>query len=234
MKKFFLIIGIALMGLGMANAQTADELKAERQQMKTELTSKDAVKKAQKIEKKMETLTPKGGSIGELIQAMVAPFPADLKANVTTPLTNLLGNKASRIIAKPDQTGVNSVDGLVNTISPLLAVAVSTNDILAEYKTEIVDHGDGEIDITKYKANAKDYLAILPMLTQASLDAAKAAEQLKSVQNDVKSLAPTQALSATKSVNWSVDALDITTAKLAETTKLLQNLINTLKATGNL
>ena len=85
MKKFFLIIGIALMGLGMANAQTADELKAERQQMKTELTSKDAVKKAQKIEKKMETLTPKGGSIGELIQAMVAPFPADLKANVTTP-----------------------------------------------------------------------------------------------------------------------------------------------------
>ena len=234
MKKFFLIIGIALMGLGMANAQTADELKAERQQMKTELTSKDAVKKAQKIEKKMETLTPKGGSIGELIQAMVAPFPADLKANVTTPLTNLLGNKASRIIAKPDQTGVNSVDGLVNTISPLLAVAVSTNDILAEYKTEIVDHGDGEIDITKYKANAEDYLAILPMLTQASLDAAKASEQLKDVQNDVKSLAPTQALSATKSVNWSVDALDITTAKLAETTKLLQNLINTLKATGNL
>lgn len=236
MKKFFLIIGIALMGLEMANAQTADELKAERQQMKTELTSKDAVKKAQKIEKKMETLTPKGGSIGELIQAMVAPFPADLKANVTTPLTNLLGNKASRIIAKPDQTGVNSVDGLVNTISPLLAVAVSTYDILAEYKTYIVDHGDGdgEIDITKYKANAKDYLAILPMLTQASLDAAKASKQLKDVQNDVKSLAPTQALSATKSVKWSVDALDITTAKLAETTKLLQNLINTLKATRNL
>ena len=34
MKKVFLIIGIALMGLEMANAQTADELKAERQQMK--------------------------------------------------------------------------------------------------------------------------------------------------------------------------------------------------------
>lgn len=234
MKKFFLIIGIALMGLGMANAQTADELKAERQQMKAELASKDAVKKAQKIEKKMETLTPKGGSIGELIQSMVAPFPTALKTNVTAPLANLLGGKESRIVVQPAQTGVNSVDGLVNTIVPLLAVAVSTNDIMAEYKTEIVDNGDGEIDITKYKANAKDYLAILPLLTQASLDATKAAEQLKSVQNDVKSLSPTQALPATKSVNWSVDALDITTAKLAETTKLLQNLINSLKATGNL
>lgn len=234
MKKLFLIIGIALMGLGMANAQTADELKAERQQMKAELASKDAVKKAQKIEKKMETLTPKGGSIGELIQSMVAPFPTALKTNVTAPLANLLGGKESRIVVQPAQTGVNSVDGLVNTIVPLLAVAVSTNDIMAEYKTEIVDNGDGEIDITKYKANAKDYLAILPLLTQASLDATKAAEQLKSVQNDVKSLSPTQALPATKSVNWSVDALDITTAKLAETTKLLQNLINSLKATGNL
>ena len=234
MKKLFLIIGIALMGLGMANAQTADELKAEHQQMKAELASKDAVKKAQKIEKKMETLTPKGGSIGELIQSMVAPFPTALKTNVTAPLANLLGGKESRIVVQPAQTGVNSVDGLVNTIVPLLAVAVSTNDIMAEYKTEIVDNGDGEIDITKYKANAKDYLAILPLLTQASLDATKAAEQLKSVQNDVKSLSPTQALPATKSVNWSVDALDITTAKLAETTKLLQNLINSLKATGNL
>lgn len=234
MKKLFFIIGIALIGLGLANAQTADELKAERQQMKAELTSKDAAKKAQKIEKKMEILTPKGGNIGELIQTMVAPLPATLKTSVTTPLANLLGGKESRIVVQPAQTGINSVDGLVNTMAPLLAVAVSTNDILAEYKTEIVDHGDGEIDITKYKANAKDYLAILPMLTQASIDAAKASEQLKDVQNDVKSLTPTQALPATKSVNWSVDALDITTAKLTETTKLLQNLINTLKATGNL
>lgn len=234
MKKLFFIIGIALIGLGLANAQTTDELKAERQQMKAELTSKDAAKKAQKIEKKMEILTPKGGNIGELIQTMVAPLPATLKTSVTTPLANLLGGKESRIVVQPAQTGINSVDGLVNTMAPLLAVAVSTNDILAEYKTEIVDHGDGEIDITKYKANAKDYLAILPMLTQASIDAAKASEQLKDVQNDVKSLTPTQALPATKSVNWSVDALDITTAKLTETTKLLQNLINTLKATGNL
>ena len=202
--------------------------------MKAELTSKDAVKKAQKIEKKIETLTPKGGSIGELIQAMVAPFPATLKTSVTTPLANLLGNKDSRIVVQPAQTGINSVDGLVNTIAPLLAVAVSTNDIMAEYKTEIVDNGDGEIDITKYKANAKDYVAILPMLVQAGADAAKAAEQLKNVQNDIKSLSPTQALPATKAVNWSVDAIDITTAKLAETTKLLQNLINSLKATGNL
>ena len=234
MKKVFLIIGIALMGLEMANAQTADELKAERQQMKTELTSKDAVKKAQKIDKKMETITPKGGSMGEVIKSMVSALPGGIKENVQQPLNNLLGNKESRVVVKPSATGVNSVYGLVNTIAPLLAIAVSTNDIMSEYKTEITDNGDGEIDITKFKANAKDYVAILPMLIQAGADAAKAAEQLKNVQNDIKSLSPTQALPATKAVNWSVDAIDITTSKLSETTKLLQNLINTLKATGNL
>ncbi len=234
MRKLFLIIGIALMGLSASYAQTADELKAERQQMKAELTSKDAMKKAQKIDKKMETITPKGGSMGEVIKSMVSALPGGMRENVQQPLNNLLGNKESRVVVQPSTTGINSVDGLVNTIAPLLAIAVSTNDIMSEYKTEITDNGDGEIDITKFKANGKDYVAILPMLVQAGADAAKAAEQLKNVQNDIKSLSPTQALPATKSVNWSVDAIDITTSKLSETTKLLQNLINTLKATGNL
>lgn len=234
MKKTILFVVLSLLGFSFVNAQTAEELKAERQQLKTEMTSKDAVKKAQKIEKKMETITPKGGSIGDAVKKMTSSLPAAMSAEVAQPLTTLLGGIEPRIVAKPDQTGVNSVDGLVNTISPLLAIAVSTNEIVAKYKTEITDNGDGEIDITKYKANGKDYVAILPMLIQAGADAAKAAEQLKSVQNDVKSLAPQQALPATKAVNWSVDAIDITQAKLSETTKLLQNLINTLKATGNL
>ena len=172
--------------------------------------------------------------MGEVIKSMVSALPGGMRENIQQPLNNLLGNKESRVVVQPSTTGINSVDGLVNTIAPLLAIAVSTNDIMSEYKTEITDNGDGEIDITKFKANGKDYVAILPMLVQAGADAAKAAEQLKNVQNDIKSLSPTQALPATKAVNWSVDAIDITTSKLSETTKLLQNLINTLKATGNL
>ena len=126
------------------------------------MTSKDAVKKAQKIEKKMETITPKGGSIGDAVKTMTSSLPGAMSAEVAQPLTTLLGGIEPRIVAKPDQTGVNSVDGLVNTISPLLAIAVSTNEIVAKYKTEITDNGDGEIDITKYKANGKDYCLRLP------------------------------------------------------------------------
>ena len=80
----------------------------------------------------------------------------------------------------------------------------------------------------------QDYLALIPILTQASLDVAQAAQQLKSVKDDLKSLSPAQAASATKVVNWNIDAIDITQAKLNETTKLVTNLVNTLKATKNL
>jgi len=201
MKKL-LIIAMALLSLNFANAQTAEELKAERQQIKAELTNKKNIKKAKKIEKKVEQIVPLVGS--------------------------------SRLVSKPNETGINSVDGLTNTVSSLLAVSVSSSDLLSNYKQEICDNGDGDIEITKYKAKAQDYLALIPILTQASLDVAQAAQQLKSVKDDLKSLSPAQAASATKVVNWNIDAIDITQAKLNETTKLVTNLVNTLKATKNL
>lgn len=233
---------IVVVAITCASAQTTEELKAERQMMRTEMNSKEAVKKAKKIEKIIEEIAPKSDftDVSELVKSLVSPLPLpeELKEKVTTPLGVLLKSEDSenkmRLVNKPVETGLNSVDGLCNMIAPLLAVSLTTNDIMAKYKNEIIDNENGEIDIIKYKANAKDYSAILPLIVQASLNAAKAVEQLKSVQNDVKSLSPTQALPATKSIKWSVDALNVTITKLSETTKLLNNLIKSLKATGNL
>lgn len=233
MKKIILCAAAMLVAFG-ASAQTAEELKAEREALKSELTSKDAVKKAKAIAKKVDAIAPIGGNVTDLVDVMVAPLPDVLRDAVVQPLYNLMEGKDSRVINKPAAVNLSSVDGLVSTISPLLAIAVSTNDILAEYKTEIIDNGNGEVDITKYKAKAADYIAILPLLAQATVEAAKGAEQLKSIQDDLKKLNPMQAAPAIKAGKWIADAVDVTAYKLAETTKLLTNLTNSLKAAENL
>ena len=235
MKKIILIATAMLVVSGaFAQNQTAEELKAEREALKAELTSKDAAKKGKAIAKKIDAIAPVGGNMGDLVTNMTASLPEALKASVIAPLNTLLDGKDSRIVNKPAATSLASVDGIVDAISPLLAISIATNDIMAEYKTEIIDSGNGEIDITKYKANTGDYAAILPLLVQAGADAAKSAEKLKDVKNDVSKLNPMQAGPTIKAANWASDAIDVTSYKLSETTKLLQNLVNTLKASENL
>lgn len=233
MKKIILCAAAMLVAFG-AMAQTAEELKAEREALASELTSKDAVKKAKSIAKKVDELVPIGGNLADLVDGMLAFLPDELKSTCTQPIYNLMEGKDSRVVNKPASVGLSSVDGLVNSVSPLLATAVSTNDILAEYRTEIIDNGNGEVDITKYKAKSSDYVALVPILAQATVEAAKAAEQLKSVKDDLSKLNPMQAAPAIKAGKWIGDAIDITTYKLAETTKLLTNLTQSLKAAENL
>ncbi|MCR4966047.1 MAG: hypothetical protein K6A41_10385 [Bacteroidales bacterium] len=235
MKKILSIIAIALLSLNCIVAQTTkEEFKAEQQEIRLELKSEKAIKQDQKIEGLMKDIIPEGGTMDEMVESMLASYPKALRDSVTKPLKNLLDGKESRIVVQPNKTGLNSVDGLVNTLTPLLAIAVSTSEILAEYKRDTKELGEGEYDLIKFNAHANDYVAILPLLAQASIDAAKASEQLKTVQADIKKLSPMQAVPATKAFNWSKDALNITQTKLAETTKLLKNLINGLKAWGNL
>ncbi|HRR24960.1 MAG TPA: hypothetical protein P5053_11155 [Bacteroidia bacterium] len=225
-----LIMGVMLATASVGFAQTAGELKAEREQLAKELKSKDAAK----IGKTLDKLAPVGGSMADVVSAVLSPLPAELNRTVAEPLKNLVGNKEARVIQKPAASGINSVDGLADVGSTLLGVVISTNAILQEYKTEIIENGTGEVDITKYKANGKDYAAILPLLVQAGVDAAKAVEKIKDVQADVKGLNPMQAKPAIAASNWAIDAVNVSVSKIAENTKLLQNLINTLKASGNL
>lgn len=231
----FKLTKIALLSILLATAstgiaQTAEELKAEREQLATELKSKDA----QKIEKTLDQLAPKGGSMADLVSAVLSPLPAELNETVAEPLKKLVGDKEARVINKPAVSGLSSVDGLADAGSVLLGVVTSTNAVLHEYKTELTDNGNGEVDITKYKANAQDYVAILPLLVQAGADAANAATKIKDVQADVKGLNPMQAKPAITASKWAIDAVNVSVTKIAENTKLLQNLINTLKASGNL
>ena len=227
-----IIMGVMLATTSMGFAQgakTADELKAERQQLKTELKSKDA----QKTAKSLDKVAPVGGTMADVVAVFASGLPAPLQPAVAS-VKKLVGDKEARIINKPAATGLNSVDGLCDAGTTLLGVVVSTNAILQEYKIAITESKDGEVDISKFKANSDDYMAILPMLVQAGVDAAKAVEKIKDVQADVKGLNPMQAAPTIKAANWAMDAVNVSVAKIGENTKLLQNLINGIKASKNL
>lgn len=196
MKKvcFLSFISIFYFGL-IVNAQTAEELKAERQALRSELTSKDN----NKIEAKYAKIVVNGV-----------------------------------VKDQPSNTGLNSVDGLIATDASLLNVVIAAENLLKEYKIEITESKDGEVDITKYKANFNDFVAMVPNLVAAGTQAAEAVTKLKDVQKDVKGLNPMSAAPTIKAANWAMDALPLTITKIGQFTKLLNNLINSIKASGNL
>jgi hypothetical protein len=170
--------------------KTADEKKAERKQLQTELKSKDVTKREDKIQK-------------------LAADP-------------------------PKQVDVPSVDGLTKTSVGVLGTVVSANDFLSEFKREVVDKGDGEIDITTHKAKLDDYVKLAETLVATNKIIVGGTEQIKSVQADIKGLSVKQALPATKSVKFSTEALKLSGEELALQLKLVNNLISTIKSAENL
>lgn len=191
MKRIF--ISMALVGAVLcANAQTKEELKAQRQEFRSELTSQKTVDRNAKLDElyeKMQTV---------------------------------------------EETQLNSVDGLANSCKGFLNTVASTNDVLKEYKTEVKDNGEGEIDITKYKAKLGDYVALAAMLTVATGDIAKASEELKKASDDVKSVRnPKDAKKVRNSVGFSKDALPVCSEEIAFQAKLVNNLIESIKASDN-
>ena len=182
-----LLIGFAT--LSSVQAQTAEELKAEREQLQTELKSQEAISREEKLAK--------------------------------------LSEKA------PKETGMQSIDGLAKVSTGVLGTVKSNNDVLEQYKREVIDNGNGEIDVTTYKANLSDYVRLTTNLATTSAEIAKGMEQLKSVQADVKSLSPLKAKPALSSVKYSTEALKLSGEEIALQTKLVNNLIATIKSSEN-
>jgi len=170
--------------------KTADELKAERQELQTELKSEKTVSREEKLAKLVEK--------------------------------------------EPKETSVQSIDGLAKTSSGVLAVVKSTNDVLAQYKREVTDNNDGEIDVTIHKAKLDDYVKLASDLASTSTLIATGTEQLKGAQADAKNLSPLKAKPALSSVSFSTDALKLSGEEVALQIKLVNNLIATIKSSDNL
>jgi hypothetical protein len=182
---------LATAGAGFAQeAKTADELKAERVELKTELKSKDVLKREEKIAKLAESA--------------------------------------------PKATNAQSVDGLAQTSVGVLGTVVSNNNFLSNFKREITDNENGEIDVTVHKAKLEDYTKLAGNLLATSKLITDGTAQLKDAQDDVKKLSKLEALSATKSLKFSTEGLKLSGEEVALQLKLVNNLIATIKSSENL
>ncbi len=192
MKKIVssLVLGIAMLLSLQVQAQTAEELKAEREQLKTELNSKESISREEKLAKLQEK--------------------------------------------EPGETGMQSIDGLALSSTGLLTAVKSGNDVLAKYKNDLKDMGNGEVEITEHKAKLADYMKLVEDLAAAALLIKAGGEQLKGAQADAKSLSPLKAKPALSSVDYSATALKLCGEEIAFQGKLVKNLIATIKASGNL
>lgn len=194
MKKTILGLMLMLVTVFSVNAQqkTEAELKAEREQIATELKSKDVAKRQDKLVK--------------------------------------LNDKA----AKVQTTGLGSIDGLAETSTSVLKVVMSTNELLKQYRVEMTEKGNGEVEIAKYAANLDDYVKLGGELAQAAILAADGAKKLESAKDDAKKLSPLQAKPALSSVSFSTDALSLSADEIALQTRIVTNLIESIKASKNL
>lgn len=175
-----------------AQQKTEAELKAEREQIASELKSNDVVKRQKELVKLQE--------------------------------------KA----AKVKQTGLGSIDGMAETSTSVLTTVMSTNEMLQQYRTEITDNGNGEVEIAKYSAKLDDYVKLAADLAAAGVLAADGAKKLESAKDDAKKLSPLQAKPALSSVSFSTDALKLSTEEIALQTRIVTNLIESIKASKNL
>jgi hypothetical protein len=131
---------------------------------------------------------------------------------------------------------VQSIDDLAKVSKGVLDNVVSANDVLSKFKREIIDRGDGEVDVTNYKAEKEDYLKLAGTLAQTTLEIATGTALLQTAQSDAEALKknPLKAKDALPSVSFSSEVLKVCGEEVALQTKLVNNLIATLRSSGNL
>lgn len=143
-------------------------------------------------------------------------------------------DKLNEKAAKVTKTGLGSIDGVADVSKSVLTTVTSANELLKQYRTDITDNGNGEVEIAQYSANLDDYVKLAANLVQAGLDAANGVQQLKGAKEDAQKLNPMQAKPALTSVSFSTDALKTSGEEIALQTRIVTNLIESIKASKNL
>lgn len=171
-----------------AQEKTEDELKAEREVLKSEMKSKQAEERKEKFEK----------------------------------------------LRAPGTSGITTIDQLMSSSTQILASTKYINAVLPDvYKRTIGETIDGITDITVKKPQLDELLELatsialqIQAVAQASTAVAKAPEELKKAS-------PMNAPKGLKSINYTKDVLTITGPELELSSKIVNNLIATIKSANN-
>jgi hypothetical protein len=171
-----------------AQTKTKDELKAEREVLKSEMKSKDAEERKAKFEK----------------------------------------------LTEPKTSGISSVDGLAANSTKMLLSTKEINVLIPEmYKRTVGESVDGVADVTVKKPTL-DELNVLGLNIASQIkNVTEATATIASATSDIKNAGLMQAPKGVKSLNFSKDVMSLVAPELHLNLKVINNLISTLKSSGN-
>lgn len=168
--------------------KTKDELKAEREVLKSEMKSKDAEERKAKFEK----------------------------------------------LTEPKTSGIASVDELAANSSKMLLSTKEINVLIPEmYKRTVGESVDGIADVTVKKPTLDELTSLgLNIATQIKT-VSDMSSTVAAASTDLKGAGIMQAPKGGKSLNFSKDVMALVLPELNMNLKVVNNLIATLKSSGN-
>ncbi len=137
-------------------------------------------------------------------------------------------------LAEPKASGISSVDGLATNSAKMLVSTKEINTIIPEmYKRTVGESVDGVADVTVKKPTLAELTDLgLNIATQIKA-VSDASASVTTASADLKSAGMMQAPKGAKSLNFSKDVLGLVLPELNLNLKVVNNLIATLKSSGN-
>jgi type II secretory pathway pseudopilin PulG len=141
--------------------------------------------------------------------------------------------KEIKDLQAPGATGIASVDDLQKNTTTALDETKKNNDLIPQwYKGTTGETEDGVPDATTKKPSLKELYDASRSLDNTSKSLSAAASAIPSVTSDAKAAGPLKSIKAMKSVNYSKKVTTLLTPELLYQTKVISNLIATLKSSG--
>ncbi|GAB6393816.1 MAG: hypothetical protein MdMp024_0128 [Bacteroidales bacterium] len=163
------------------------------------------------------------------LQAEREQLTSELKSKKVQERKDKLAN-----LKAPGAVGLESVDGLAVSATKLLVGTTKLNETVPEmYKRTIGETVDGVTNVTVEKPTLEELTALAGEIAIIISGVTDAQNSVKKVTDDVKSISPLKAKNALKSLNYSKDVLSLTLPELQLNAKIVANLIETLKTSGN-
>lgn len=137
-------------------------------------------------------------------------------------------------LTEPKTSGISSVDGLATNSTKMLVSTKEINAIVPEmYKRTVGESVDGVADVTVKKPTLAELTDLgLNIATQIKA-VSDASASVTTASADIKNAGMMQAPKGTKSLNYSKEVLGLVLPELNLNLKVVNNLIATLKSSGN-
>jgi hypothetical protein len=141
--------------------------------------------------------------------------------------------KEIKELQPPGATGIASVDDLSKKTTTALDETKKNNDLIPQWYTGTIgETEDGVPDVTVKKPTIKELIDVSRSLDNTQKSISQAASDIPSVTSDAKAAGPLKSIKAMKSVNYSKKVTTLLAPELLYQTKVISNLIATLKSSG--